>query len=99
MFQMMNEGRISVGLGAAALGYRSYRLSVQYAGQRSQAGRSVTPAECRSPRLLLAQKCYAEGASALSLYCARFVDLEKTDAKAAALLGLLRDGSALLLLQ
>jgi len=97
MFQMMNEARISVGLGAAALGYRSYRLSVQYASQRSQ-GRSIgdrggLPVPIIEhpdvKRMLLAQKCYAEGALALCLYCARLVDLEKTDANAAALLGLL----------
>tara|TARA_R110002124_G_scaffold287001_2_gene469629 strand:- start:57 stop:1802 length:1746 start_codon:yes stop_codon:yes gene_type:complete len=97
MFRMMNEARISVGLGAAALGYRSHRLSVQYARERTQ-GRPV--GERGGPpvaiiehadvkRMLLAQKSYAEGALALCLYCARLVDLEGTDADSAALLGLL----------
>ncbi len=96
MFQMMNEARIGVGLGAAAAGYRGYRLSVAYARQRLQ-GR---PAGMRggSPiaiighpdvkRMLLAQKAYAEGALALCLYCARLVDREH-DAASVALLGLL----------
>ena len=73
MFKMMNEARISVGLGAAALGYRGHRLSVQYAGQRSQ-GRAINDRGgppvpiIEHPdvkRMLLAQKCYAEGALAL----------------------------------
>ena len=97
MFQMMNEARINVGLGAAALGYRSYRLSVQYAKERSQ-GRPVgarggpAVAIINHPdvrQMLLTQKVYAEGALALCLYSARLVDLEKNDANAASLLGLL----------
>ncbi|MCZ4291578.1 acyl-CoA dehydrogenase [Hoeflea alexandrii] len=97
MFLMMNEARISVGLGAAALGYRSHRLSVQYARERSQGrpigergGAPVAIIEHADvKRMLLAQKSYAEGALALCLYCARLVDLETTDADSAALLGLL----------
>lgn len=97
MFQMMNEARISVGIGAAALAYRGYRLSVQYANERLQ-GRAIGTrgsapvaiiehADVR--RMLLAQKAYAEGALALCLYCARLVDLEEDDHESAALLGLL----------
>lgn len=97
MFQMMNEARIGVGLGAAALGYRGYRLSVQYAQERLQ-GRAIGArggdpvAIIHHPdvkRMLLAQKAYAEGALALGLYCARLVDEEADDPEAAALLGLL----------
>ena len=96
MFQMMNEARIGVGLGAAAVGYRGYRLSVAYARERLQgrpAGRRGGPpvAIIGHPdvkRMLLAQKAYAEGALALCLYCARLVDREH-DAASAALLGLL----------
>jgi hypothetical protein len=96
MFQMMNEARISVGTGAAALGYRSYRLAVQYAQERAQ-GR---PAGVRDgapvaiiehpdvKRMLLTQKAYAEGALALCLYCASLVDRED-DVDAQALLALL----------
>lgn len=96
MFLMMNEARISVGLGAAAIGYRSHRLSVNYARERLQ-GRAI--GERFGPplaiidhpdvkRMLLQQKAYVEGAVALCLYCARLVD-EETDPEAAALLGLL----------
>jgi len=95
MFQMMNEARIGVGLGAAALGYRSHRLSVAYARERLQ-GRPngvrdgapvpiIQHADVR--RMLLAQKCYAEGALALCLYCAQLVD--RRDADSHALLSLL----------
>ena len=86
MFQMMNEARIAIGLGAAALGCRGYRQSLDYARQRLQ-GRSARggrkdPASPQVPiiehadvkRMLLAQKCYSEGALALVLYCAKLVD-------------------------
>lgn len=97
MFKMMNEARIGVGVGAAALAYRSYRLSVQYAKERSQGrpvgvrtGPPVPIVEHVDVRqMLLAQKSYAEGALALCLYCARLVDVEADDEDAAALLSLL----------
>lgn len=94
MFLMMNEARISVGFGAAALAYRGYRHALAYAKDRSQ-GRSraegpqipiIEHADVR--RMLLAQKSYAEGALALCLYCARLVD-EKEVADNEALLSLL----------
>ncbi len=89
MFHMMNEARIGVGAGAAALGYTGYLKSLQYARERAQ-GRRVTakdPASAPVPlvehadvrRMLLAQKAYVEGALALVLYCARLVD-EQTSA-------------------
>lgn len=86
MFQMMNEARIAVGVGAAALACRGYHHSLAYARERLQ-GR---PASARTRnaevpqvpiimhadvrRMLLTQKVYAEGALALVLYCARLVD-------------------------
>lgn len=96
MFLMMNEARINVGLGAAALGYRSYRLSSRYARERLQgrrpgqsAGAPVAIIEHPDVRrMLLAQKSYAEGALALCLYCANLVDGDR-DEDCAALLGLL----------
>ncbi|WP_168792778.1 acyl-CoA dehydrogenase [Paraburkholderia aromaticivorans] len=89
MFHMMNEARIGVGLGAAALGYTGYLHALDYARNRPQgriAGRSCK--EAASPqvklvehadirRMLLAQKSYAEGALALNLYCAKLVDQER----------------------
>jgi alkylation response protein AidB-like acyl-CoA dehydrogenase len=96
MFQMMNEARIGVGIGAAAIGVRAYRHSVAYAGERAQ-GRPIG-ARDGAPvpiiahpdvrRMLLQQKVYAEGALALCLYCAQLVDAHD-DPQSAALLGLL----------
>ena len=98
MFQMMNEARIQVGLGAAALAYRGYRQSVIYAQQRLQGRRSGPGADqaslvpiIRHPdvaNMLLAQKSYAEGALSLVLYCASLVDREK-DSELRELLALL----------
>ncbi|RLL66075.1 acyl-CoA dehydrogenase [Streptomyces sp. Z26] len=90
MFHMMNEARIGVGSGAAALGYTGYLKSLEYARTRTQ-GRvpgSKDPAAPMVPlvehadvrRMLLAQKSYAEGALALVLYCGRLVDEERTAA-------------------
>ncbi len=97
MFQMMNEARIGVGIGAACLGYRGYRLSLAYAQERLQgraAGqRGGAPVAIISHpdvrRMLLQQKAYVEGALALCLFCARLVDDEVADPEAAALLALL----------
>ena len=90
MFHMMNEARIGVGLGAVMLGYAGYEASVEYARQRHQ-GRSLSPsgkdaAQPQVPiiehadvkRMLLSQKSYVEGGLALSLYCARLVDEQRT---------------------
>ncbi len=88
MFHMMNEARIGIGAGAAALGYTGYLKSLEYARTRVQ-GRS---ADAKDPacapvaivehadvrRMLLAQKSYAEGALALVLYCGLLVDTQHT---------------------
>ncbi|CAB3793898.1 Butyryl-CoA dehydrogenase [Paraburkholderia caffeinitolerans] len=89
MFHMMNESRIGVGLGAAALGYTGYLHALDYARNRPQGRatgvRGKDPASPQAKlvehadirRMLLAQKSYAEGALALTLYCARLVDEER----------------------
>ena len=88
MFNMMNEARIGVGLGAVMLGYTGYLQSLDYARNRPQ-GRppaNKDPSQPQIPliehtdvrRMLLAQKAYVEGGLALILYCARLVDEEKT---------------------
>jgi alkylation response protein AidB-like acyl-CoA dehydrogenase len=88
MFHMMNEARVEVGLGAAALGSTGYLKALRYARERPQ-GR---PAGAKDPnsgqvaiiehpdvrRMLLAQKAYVEGAFGLLLYCAKLVDDELT---------------------
>lgn len=84
MFQMMNEARIGVGMGAVMLGYAGYLYSLEYARERPQ-GRlpdakdpATTPvaiinhADVR--RMLLTQKAYVEGAFDLGLYAARLFD-------------------------
>ncbi len=84
MFQMMNEARIGVGLGAASLAYQSYLHALDYARERPQ-GRL---ASCKDPltrqvaiiehadvrRMLLMQKAYAEGSMALCLYASSLVE-------------------------
>jgi len=88
MFHMMNEARIGVGAGAAALGYTGYLHALEYARERKQ-GRPVGHKDPASPpvlivehpdvrRMLLASKSYVEGALALVLYCARLVDEQRT---------------------
>ncbi len=88
MFMMMNEARIGVGLGAAMIGYRGYRFSLDYAKERTQgrAGAQLTHEDPPSPiichgdvkRMLLAQKAYTEGGMALCLYGSRLMDAVQT---------------------
>jgi alkylation response protein AidB-like acyl-CoA dehydrogenase len=103
MFNMMNEARVGVGMTATVLGYTGYLHSLQYARERPQ-GR---PAQLKDPtsqqvpiiehadikRLLMAQKCAAEGAFALVLYCAWLLDVQRTtdDADERQRIGLLLD--------
>src|SRR5690606_9538853 len=88
MFQMMNDARIGVGMGAIMLGYAGYLYSLDYARERPQ-GRLPDGKDPASPqvaiiehadvkRMLLTQKSYVEGAFDLGLYCARLVDEAKT---------------------
>lgn len=84
MFHMMNEARISVGVGAAMLGSAGYQYSLDYAKNRLQ-GRLPGAKDPSTPpvaiiqhadvrRMLLAQKSYVEGGLALCLYAATLVD-------------------------
>jgi alkylation response protein AidB-like acyl-CoA dehydrogenase len=96
MFQMMNEARIAVGTGAAALAYRGYMHALRYAGERLQgryigvrSGRPVPIIEHADVRaMLLRQKVYAEGSLALCFYCADLSDAHD-DPDSQELLGLL----------
>jgi butyryl-CoA dehydrogenase len=94
MFQMMNEARIAVGLGATALGQCAYQAALAYARERPQ-GRHPDDKDATKPqvmlvehadirRLLLAQKSAVEGALALGLYCASLVDVTTSSTDAAA---------------
>ncbi|MGK2914545.1 MAG: acyl-CoA dehydrogenase [Porticoccaceae bacterium] len=88
MFQMMNEARIGIGLGAAAIAYQGYNHSLAYARQRPQ-GRLSSNRDPRSPqvmlvrhadvrRLLLAQKAYAEGGLAMCLFASALFEDQRT---------------------
>lgn len=102
MFHMMNEARIAVGAGAAALNLAAFEYSLQYAKDRPQ-GRRLTDKNPAAPpvpivehadvrRMLLAQKAIAEGGLALVLYCAYLVDLATASQDAGE-----REGANLLL--
>ncbi|MNQ65010.1 putative acyl-CoA dehydrogenase AidB [compost metagenome] len=88
MFQLMNEARIGVGLGAACLGYQSYLHALDYARERPQ-GRLPDNKDPLSPqvrivehadvrRMLLQQKAYAEGSLALCLYASSLMEDART---------------------
>ncbi len=88
MFQMMNEARIGVGMGAVMLGYAGYLYSLDYARERPQ-GRLPDSKDPTTPpvsivqhadvkRMLLTQKAYVEGAFDLGLYAARLFDDTQT---------------------
>ncbi|WP_271409524.1 acyl-CoA dehydrogenase [Pseudomonas sp. Q1-7] len=88
MFQMMNEARIGVGMGAVMLGYAGYLYSLDYARERPQGrlpdGKDPTSAQvpiiqhADVRRMLLTQKAYVEGAFDLGLYAARLFDDTQT---------------------
>lgn len=84
MFQMMNEARIGVGMGAVMLGYAGYHYSLDYARERPQGRLPDSKSPDSAPvaiiqhadvkRMLLTQKAYVEGAFDLGLYAARLFD-------------------------
>ena len=85
MFQMMNEARIDVGLGAAAIAGAAYYASLEYTKERLQ-GRKITSKDPTQPqvpiiehadikRMLLFQRAVVEGALSLILQCAMYSDL------------------------
>ena len=86
MFQMMNEARIGVGLGATAIASAAYYAALDYARQRSQ-GRKLSQKDPSLPqvpiihhpdvkRMLLFQRAVVEGSLALLLQSAQYSDLE-----------------------
>ncbi len=85
MFQMMNETRIGVGIGAAAIGSAAYYTALQYARERPQ-GRRLSEKDPTLPpvfiiehpdvkRMLLFQRAVVEGALSLVLQCSQYGDL------------------------
>jgi butyryl-CoA dehydrogenase len=87
MFQMMNETRLQVGLGATAIASAAYYASLEYSKQRPQGRRLATkdPTLPQVPiiehsdikRMLLFQRSVVEGSLALILQCSIYADLER----------------------
>lgn len=100
MFRMMNEARVGVGIGAAAIGCAGFEEALHYARERTQ-GRLPSQRDTSAPmqplvahadvrRMLLKAQSQAQGALALCLYAARLVDeAGRGDADAQRLLDLL----------
>ena len=85
MFQMMNEARNEVGIGATGIASAAYYASLQYAKERPQGRKSKDPSTPQVPiiehadvkRMLLFQKAVVEGSLALLLQCALYDDYSK----------------------
>ncbi len=86
MFQMMNEARIGVGLGATAIASAAYYASLDYVKQRTQ-GRNASHKNPDLPqvpliehadvkRMLLFQKSVVEGSLSLLMQASLYADLE-----------------------
>jgi alkylation response protein AidB-like acyl-CoA dehydrogenase len=96
MFTMMNEARIGVGTGAAAMGYAGAELALGYARERRQGRLPQTADPTSAPvpliahadvrRMLIEAKAYAEGALALCLYASQLLDEERRGSESAATL-------------
>ena len=87
MFQMMNEARIGVGMGATAMATAAYYAALDYAKTRRQ-GRKLDHKDPTLPpvpiiehadikRLLLFQRAVVEGSLAIIMQCSKYVDLMK----------------------
>ena len=87
MFQMMNEARIGVGLGATSMATAAYYASLDYSKSRHQ-GRKLGQKDPNLPpipiiehadvkRMLLFQRAVIEGALALIMQCSKYVDFQK----------------------
>jgi len=87
MFQMMNEERVNVGIGATSKATAAYYAALEYAQQRLQ-GRKLNDKNPESPqiaiinhadikRMLMFQRAIAEGALALGLQVSKYIDLVK----------------------
>jgi len=85
MFQMMNEARIEVGVGATAIASAAYYASLEYSKKRFQ-GRKLSTKDPTLPqvpiiehpdvkRMLLFQRSVVEGSLALLIQCGKYADL------------------------
>jgi len=85
MFQLMNEARIEVGMGATAIASAAYYASLEYTKERPQGRRMTTkdPTQPQVPiiehadikRMLLFQRAVVEGSLCVAVQCAKYVDL------------------------
>jgi len=86
MFQMMNEARIDVGIGATAIASAAYYAALEYAIERPQ-GRKLGAKDPTLPqvriiehadvkRMLLFQRSIIEGSLSLLIQCAKYADFE-----------------------
>ena len=73
MFMMMNEARVAVGAGAAAIASRGYALSNAYAAERMQGGVKINQ-HPDIQRMVMQQRVYSEGALALILWTAKLAE-------------------------
>ena len=91
MFQMMNEARLEVGTGAAAIASAAYHASLEYANQRCQ-GRDVSSKDPSGPpvriidhadvkRMLLFQKSMVEGSLGLIIQCSLYNDMKHSESE------------------
>jgi len=87
MFQMMNEARIDVGAGAAAIASAAYYAALEYSRERPQ-GRKLGSKDPTLPpvpivehsdvkRMLLFQRAVVESSISLILQCAKYADMAK----------------------
>ena len=87
MFQMMNEARIGVGMGATAMATAAYYAALDYSKTRLQ-GRKLSRKDPNLPpvpiiehadvkRMLLFQRAVVEGAQSLLMHCSKLVDFQK----------------------
>lgn len=85
MFQMMNEARIGVGIGATAIASAAYYAALDYSKKRLQ-GRRLSAKDPSVPqvpiiehpdvkRMLLFQRSIMEGSLALLMQCGKYADL------------------------
>jgi alkylation response protein AidB-like acyl-CoA dehydrogenase len=85
MFQMMNEARIDVGLGAAAISSAAYYAALEYTRERPQ-GRRLSDKDPHLPqvpiiqhpdvkRMLLFQRSVVEGSLSVIFQCCQYADM------------------------
>ncbi|MCG8633543.1 MAG: acyl-CoA dehydrogenase [Desulfobacterales bacterium] len=93
MFQMMNNARLEVGMGATAIATAAYHSALAYCRSRCQ-GRPVTAPKGADPvpiirhadvrRMLMLQRAVTEGSLALILHCGMYEDILTKDSGEAA---------------